>query len=114
MAPEQARGQADRVGPRTDIFGLGAILYEILTGRPPYVGDDSTAMLAQARECRPTRPQALVPTVSKALQAICLKAMAPDPEDRFADAALLAREVQHRLADEPVECYRESLLERGQ
>ncbi len=113
MAPEQARGQADRLGPRTDVFGLGSILYEILTGRPPFIGEDSAVVLAQARECRPVRPRAVVPDVAKPLEAICLKAMAPEPADRYGSAADLAREVQQWLADEPVEAYRESPAERG-
>lgn len=114
MAPEQARGQVDRLGPRTDIFGLGAILYEILTGRPPFVADDSGDALELARQSQPVRPRDLAPRVSPALTAVCLKALAVEPEQRYATATELATEVQHWLADEPVEAYRESVAERAQ
>src|SRR5207248_11134439 len=63
MATEQARGETDRIGPRTDVFGLGAILYETLTGRPPYRGPDRVSLIEQARAGRIVRPRLVRPGV---------------------------------------------------
>jgi WD40 repeat protein len=108
MAPEQAVGQAARVDARTDVYGLGAILYEILTGRPPYQGADSADVLRQVREpTPPPPPRSVWPGVPPALEAVCRKALAREPEQRYDSAAEVAREVQHWLADEPVAAYPE-------
>jgi tRNA A-37 threonylcarbamoyl transferase component Bud32 len=107
MAPEQAGVGRSRIDERTDVYGLGAILYELLTSQPPYPGDDATEVLGRLREGPPPRPNAVRPRVSLALEAICLKAMVRDPADRYPSATAVAREVQHWLADEPVEAYPE-------
>jgi WD40 repeat protein/serine/threonine protein kinase len=110
MAPEQAAcGPTDE---RTDVYGLGAILYELLTGRPPYPGEDSATVLRQVREGPPQRPGSVGARVPPALEAVCQKALARDPADRYPTAAAVAREVQHWLADEPVEAYLEPLTAR--
>ncbi len=115
MAPEQALGRADQ---RSDVFGLGAILYEILTGRAPYVpgpGEDATAVLrrAQVADYPPPRAPAHAPAAREGpLAAICLKAMRREPVARYAGPAELARDVRLWLADEPVSCYREPLYAR--
>jgi WD40 repeat protein/tRNA A-37 threonylcarbamoyl transferase component Bud32 len=114
MAPEQATGRGDRIDGRTDVYGLGAILYEILTGRPPYVGDDTQELLRQVREREPTPPEEVRPDVPPALAAVCRRAMARDPADRYASCGQLAREVQRWLADAPVEAYAEPLPGRLQ
>jgi WD40 repeat protein/tRNA A-37 threonylcarbamoyl transferase component Bud32 len=113
MAPEQAEGRLDLIDPRTDVFGLGAILYELLTGRPPFEGADSAESLRKARAGKAGRLQS-APGVPPALAAVCDKAMARRPDDRYPSAAELAREVQHFLADEPTRAYREPLLARWQ
>jgi eukaryotic-like serine/threonine-protein kinase len=107
MAPEQADGQAAGAGPAADVYGLGAILYEVLTGRPPYQGDDTADVLRQVRAAGPPPPRSVRPDAPLALEAVCLKAMARRPEGRYASAAEVAREVQHWLADEPVAAYPE-------
>jgi WD40 repeat protein len=107
MAPEQAAGQRDRVDCRTDVYGLGAILYEILTGRPPFTGVDSQDVLRKVREGVPPRPDAVCPGVPPALAAVCLRALARDPAARYPSAADLGHDVQHWLADEPVAAYRD-------
>jgi WD40 repeat protein/serine/threonine protein kinase len=107
MAPEQAIGRAEKVDDRTDVYGLGAILYEILTGRPPYEGDDAREVLRQVREQAPPPPEAVRPDVPPALAAVCRRAMARDPAGRYASAGELAHEVQRWLADEPVAAYAE-------
>jgi tetratricopeptide (TPR) repeat protein/tRNA A-37 threonylcarbamoyl transferase component Bud32 len=107
MAPEQALGQVERIDRRTDVFGLGAILYEILTGRPPYAGKDRAEVLAQAQEGKVAAPRLLARWVPRPLEAVCLKALAVRPEDRFQAAAELAEEVKRWLAGEPVRAWPE-------
>jgi serine/threonine-protein kinase len=112
MAPEQAAGKIDQIGPRTDIYALGAILYEILVGVAPYRAVSVTEILRQVREEAPERPRAANPSVPPALEAVCLKAMARRPEERYATATDLADEVQRWLADEPVSAYPEPWTKR--
>jgi WD40 repeat protein/serine/threonine protein kinase len=107
MAPEQAMGIGNRIDARTDVYGLGAILYEILSGRPPYLGDDSQEVLRQVREREPSPPEGIRADVPRALAAVCRRAMARDPACRYASAGELAREVQRWLADAPVDAYAE-------
>ncbi|MFO0876053.1 MAG: serine/threonine-protein kinase [Gemmataceae bacterium] len=102
MPPEQARGEFDRVGAASDIFALGATLYMVLTGKPPYRGSEA---LAQAREGRVPPPRQLRPDVPRALEAICLKALDPLPGERYGNARLLGEDVERWLADEPVSAY---------
>jgi tetratricopeptide (TPR) repeat protein len=110
MAPEQAESSG-RLGPHTDVYGLGALLYLLLTGRPPHA--DATgcdrAGLATALRRPVTPPRRVWPGVPAALEAVCLKALAPDPDGRYGSAAELRQEVRHWLADEPVAAYREPL-----
>jgi PAS domain S-box-containing protein len=94
MAPEQAEGRLDQVDHRTDIFGLGAILYEILTGRPPFTGSNTLEVVQKAMRGDPEPPRQFWPEVPAGLEEICLKAIAKDPDQRYASAADLAREVQ--------------------
>src|SRR5581483_10658458 len=113
MAPEQAEGRLDLLGPATDVYGLGAILYEILAGRPPFQGDDTTAVLRRVVHEAPARPRSVDKTAPAALEAVCLKALAKRPGDRYGTAKELAAEVQRFLADEPVSAYREPLAARA-
>jgi tetratricopeptide (TPR) repeat protein len=103
MPPEQLEGTTDE---RSEVFGLGAILYEILTGQAPYTSlegkEPIEAVKARVREARLERPRRLVGSVPHALERICLKALARDPQERYASAAALGEDVQHYLADEPV------------
>ena len=77
--PQRARGQGERIDPRTDVFGLGAVLYFLLTGHPPYEGEDRNAVLELARQGRFPPPRQINPRVPRILERICLKAMAPAP-----------------------------------
>jgi len=113
MAPEQAEGRADRIGRRTDVYGLGAILYEILAGQPPFGGQSVQDVLRKVREQPPEPPSKVVRSTPKALEAICLKALAKDPGSRYPSAAALAADVQHWLADEPVSAWREPWTTRA-
>jgi len=92
MAPEQARGQGERVDARTDVYGLGAVLYYLLTGKPPHHGKTLNEILTQVRDAPVVPPRRINPRVPRALERICLKAMAADPQSRFpsADALRLA------------------------
>jgi eukaryotic-like serine/threonine-protein kinase len=94
MAPEQAAGRLDRIDRRADVYGLGAILYEILTGQPPFAGASTLEVLRKVREEAPVLPRSIWPDVPSALEAICLRALAKTPSDRPAQASDLAQEVQ--------------------
>jgi PAS domain S-box-containing protein len=99
MAPEQAAGRPDLIDRRTDVCGLGAILYEILTGQPPFRGSDTQEVLRKVREEEPVPPRQLWAEVPPTVEAICLRALAKRPEDRHASATELAQEVQHWMAE---------------
>ncbi|HEX3149560.1 MAG TPA: serine/threonine-protein kinase [Gemmataceae bacterium] len=113
MAPEQAEGRLDLLDARSDVYGLGAILYELLAGRPPFGGDDTQDVLARVRTLNPDSPRLAWPNAPRALEAICRKAMAKKREGRYTTAGELALEVQHWLADEPIVVYREPLWTRA-
>src|SRR5262249_13193640 len=107
MSPEQAAGRLDEVGFRSDVYSLGAMLYEVLTGRPPFLGANPSGVLHSVITEPPAAPRGLNPEAPRALEAVCLKAIAKAPGDRYASALELAREVQNFLADAPVDAYRE-------
>jgi serine/threonine-protein kinase len=113
MSPEQAEGRPDRLGPRSDVYGLGATLYSILTGKPPFVGPDPKIILARVSAGEFSRPRQVDPGVPVALEAICLKAMALDPEGRYATPRSLGEDIERWLADEPVLAYPEPLPARA-
>jgi WD40 repeat protein/serine/threonine protein kinase len=112
MPPEQAAGRLDLIDHRADIYSLGAILYEILTGRPPFVGRNVEEVLRRVRFEPPVPPRQLCPEVPESLQAVCLRALAKDLTQRYDSAGDLAQEVQRCLADEPVQAYPESWRQR--
>jgi serine/threonine-protein kinase len=107
MAPEQAAGRWNVVGPHSDVDSLGATLYEMLTGMRPIRGSDQLEALQRAQAGDFPAPRKVKDAVPKALEAICLKAMALKPEDRYATAKDLAADVEHWLADEAVGAYAE-------
>jgi eukaryotic-like serine/threonine-protein kinase len=94
MAPEQASGRLDLIERRTDIYGLGAILYEILTGHPPFSGPDTVEVLRRVREDQPPLPREQWSDVPPVLESICMRALAKSPNDRFGSASELATAVQ--------------------
>jgi serine/threonine-protein kinase len=107
MAPEQAEGRVDVLDARTDVYGLGAVLYEVLAGQPPFRGDDTTSVLRRVVHEPPASPRGVVPDVPRALEAICLRALAKRPADRYPTPQALAEDVKRYLADEPVSAYRD-------
>ena len=111
-SPEQAAGVAGRVGPAADVYGLGATLYHLLTGRAPFPGRDPAAVLEAVRLGRFAPPRSANPAVPRALEAICLRAMALGPEDRYPTPLDLAADVERWLNDEPVAAYREPWPDR--
>lgn len=112
MSPEQADGNIEETRAPADIYGLGAVLYELLTGQLPYRGKTAAEALIAVRRGELEPPTQVRKGAPKALEAICLKAMARKPSERYASATDLARDVERWLADEPVAAYREPLRVR--
>src|SRR5262249_16994382 len=97
LAPEQAEGRLDLVDERSDVYGLGAVLYEILTGEPPYSSGSAQEVIQRVLWDPLIPPRQRVAGVPHALDAVCLKALAKKPVDRYTSARELAREVQQFL-----------------
>jgi serine/threonine protein kinase len=97
MAPEQAEGKAKEIGPATDVYGLGGILYELLTGRPPFEGKTIAATLWRVRFQEPAPPSRLGAGVSPAIEAICLKCLRKVPSNRYASAGAMAKDLRRFL-----------------
>jgi serine/threonine-protein kinase len=112
MSPEQAAGEQP-VGMASDVYSLGATLYKLLTGQPPYTGKTAHEILLAVPHGEFPRPRSLRSDVPAALEAICLKAMALKPADRYPSALALAKDVEHWLADEPVSVHPEFLIAQG-
>jgi serine/threonine protein kinase/tetratricopeptide (TPR) repeat protein len=112
MSPEQARGDPEALGPRSDVYSLGATLSCLLTGKPPFEGEVGT-VLRQVQRGEFPPPRRLDPSIDEALEAVCLKAVALRPEDRYASCRELAEDVERWAADEPVTAYREPLGRRA-
>ncbi len=115
MSPEQASADHEHVSFASDIYGLGATLYCLLTGKAPLQdsGDSTADVLAKVRAGAFPKPRELNPSTPKALEAVCKKAMALRPEDRYPSARALAQDIERWLADAPVSVYREPLAVRA-
>jgi WD40 repeat protein len=109
MAPERFQGKSD---PRSDLYGLGVTLYELLTLRPAFDEADRNRLLARVLHEEPPRPRKVNPEVPRDLETVVLKAIAKEPRQRYASAAELAEDLRRFLADRPVKARRASALER--
>ena len=113
MSPEQSAGRLDELSPASDVYSLGATLYVLLAGKPAFAGDDKGELLRKVQKGDFTKPRQINSQIPATLEAICLKAMALAPGDRYATPRTLADDIEHWLADEPVSAHRESIVARG-
>jgi serine/threonine protein kinase len=113
MSPEQAAGDLDKLGPRSDVYSLGATLYCLLTGKPAFEGTKIGEMLRDVQKGTFPPPCHVDPSIDKALEAVCLKAMATSPAGRYASAHALAEDLERWSADEPVSAWREPWARRA-
>jgi eukaryotic-like serine/threonine-protein kinase len=111
MSPEQAAGDLDSLGPPSDVYGLGATLYCLLTGKPPFAGEVADVLRAvQKGDFR--LPRTFDPTIDRGLEMVCLKAMACEPAERYATPKALAEDIERWMADEPLAAWPEPISRR--
>ena len=113
MAPEQAMGRTKDVGPAADIYALGAILYEVLTGRPPLKGETAMETVRLVIHDDPVPPSRLVPRLARDLETICLKCLNKDPQRRYATAEDLADDLDRYREGRPIKARPTTVWERG-
>ncbi len=113
MAPEQIAADRGVLGPATDVYALGAILYELVTGRPPFLAASPIETFDQIREAEPTSPRNLNPSVPRDLDTICVRCLHKDPRRRYPSAQALANDLDHFLEGRPIQARPVSLIEHA-
>jgi TolB-like protein/predicted Zn-dependent protease len=113
MAPEQAAGEHRKLSNATDIYGLGAVLYQLLTGHPPFAGGTTYETIKLLLETEPRQPRLLNPKIDRDLNIICLKCLEKDPKRRYSSALALAEDLDHWLKHEPIRAHRAGIFSRG-
>lgn len=112
LSPEQAAGRQDEVGPASDVYAIGALLYELLTGRPPFLAQSLQETLILIRDTDPVAPRALNPAVARDLETICLKCLQRRPVQRYASAQALADDLNRFLDQKPIVARPTTSVER--
>src|SRR5204863_7767205 len=113
MAPEQAAGETTKLSKGTDVYGLGAVLYQLLTGQPPFAGGTTYETIRLLQDTEPRQPRQLNPKVDRDLSTICLKCLEKDPKRRFSSALALAEDLEHWLKHEPIQARHIGIFTRG-
>jgi serine/threonine protein kinase/Tfp pilus assembly protein PilF len=113
MAPEQAVGNNTGVTSATDIYGLGAVLYQLLTGHPPFAGGTTYETVRLVLDTEPRQPRLLNPKVDRDLATICLKCLEKDPKCRYSSALALAEDLERWLKHSPIQARRTGIFTRG-
>src|SRR3989440_2897758 len=113
MAPEQAVGNNTAVSHATDVYGIGAVLYQLLTGHPPFAGGATYETIRLLLDTEPRQPRLLNPKIDRDLSTICLKCLEKDPKRRYSSALALAEDLEHWLKHEPIQARRTGIFARG-